>query len=543
MSPDTTSIFLYLEKEEISIDKTEYEFQIQSHPDSPSLLAISDTLNFFNVETFIAKVGFEELENLPNQFIAHLNTELSDPQLYFIEKKENQFYCNIDKNLVGITRNELEERWTGIILVIEKSEDLELFKQNKSYWFLILQVLFFTLFIIAVSKFQVAYTSKLFFIFPTVGLLLSIAVLKDLFGIKSKLVNNFCNMTAYTSCAAVVESTRWKIFEIVNFSDLSFMFFASQFIGLLLFLFSHDTISYFIMQKGVLVCSTPVLLLSLYYQKNVEKKWCPICLGIITVVLLELCYIYVFKNYVMVVSISSALIFGLVFVSMMIIWLSLKKLLTQRKELLEFKLKSTRFIRNYEVFKNSLLASDKTNYHTLPAGNLIIGNKNANLKIMIISNPFCSHCAEAHILIEEILKKHKDNICIDMRFNFDETNNNNNNNQFEKVHQKLVRIYYDYGQEVFMKSLQNWFENKDDSRLIVSENSVISDLKIGEILHGQFLMNKANNISFTPTIIIDQYIFPKIYDRKELIYFIHDLLEDEEFFEIKSIGEGHFERV
>lgn len=39
-------LFQYLEKEEITFDKNEFLFQIQSHPDFPSLLSISDTLSF-----------------------------------------------------------------------------------------------------------------------------------------------------------------------------------------------------------------------------------------------------------------------------------------------------------------------------------------------------------------------------------------------------------------------------------------------------------------------------------------------------------------
>ncbi len=40
-------LFQYLEKEDIFIDKNEFLFQIQSHPDYLSLLSIADTLRFF----------------------------------------------------------------------------------------------------------------------------------------------------------------------------------------------------------------------------------------------------------------------------------------------------------------------------------------------------------------------------------------------------------------------------------------------------------------------------------------------------------------
>lgn len=42
-------LFQYLDKENINIDKEEFLFQNQSHPDYPSALAIADTLSFFNI--------------------------------------------------------------------------------------------------------------------------------------------------------------------------------------------------------------------------------------------------------------------------------------------------------------------------------------------------------------------------------------------------------------------------------------------------------------------------------------------------------------
>ena len=78
-------LFQYLEKEGITIDKFEFEFQVKSHPNYPSLLAISDTLLFFNIENIATRVGFLEIDTLPNRFIALLNNDESGSKFYFIE--------------------------------------------------------------------------------------------------------------------------------------------------------------------------------------------------------------------------------------------------------------------------------------------------------------------------------------------------------------------------------------------------------------------------------------------------------------------------
>jgi hypothetical protein len=51
-------------------------------------------------------------------------------------------------------------------------------------------------------------------------------------------------------------------------------------------------------------------------------------------------------------------------------------------------------------------------------------------------------------------------------------------------------------------------------------------MKISQIPNEQFTMNQAKEILFTSLIMINSYKFPKMYDRKKLIHFIDDLVED-----------------
>ena len=63
MEDNFSLIFQYLEKENINISRKEFEFQVQSHPDYPSLLSFSDTLNFFNIENGVFKISFSEISS------------------------------------------------------------------------------------------------------------------------------------------------------------------------------------------------------------------------------------------------------------------------------------------------------------------------------------------------------------------------------------------------------------------------------------------------------------------------------------------------
>lgn len=517
-------LFQYLKKEGISIDKDEFEFQVQSHPDYPSLLSISDTLSFFNINNGATRLASSEIELLPERFIAFLREEKNKLQLCFIEKKGSEYVYTKDKKSLIISKQDLETRWENIVLLVEKSEIELTNSSNKLSW--ITPIWFLAIFILVLYQSVDNLQTKLFFLFPILGILFSVAALKDLFGTKSELLNSFCNMTASTSCTDIVSSNKWKIFKFVNFSDLSIIFFSSQFIGLLLFLFTGNTVVFFSIQKVLIFTAAPILFLSLYYQKFVEKKWCPICLAIITVIFLELCYVLFFQSTAFKILLKSLVIMSFVIASVTLVWLILKKLLTLQKELKEFQLKGSRFMRNYEIFKNALLASNRVENDLLNVEAIVLGNTEAPLRIIVVTSPFCGYCKEAHIIIEEILQKHHNTVCVDIRFNF---NFEYGDEKSKKIHQQLVAIYYDQGQAAFSKALHSWFENKEEKKLDGLVITEYNTLKINMILEKQFNWNKKNGINYTPAIIINQFVFPKQYETNELIHFIAELSEDEDF--------------
>jgi thiol-disulfide isomerase/thioredoxin len=259
----------------------------------------------------------------------------------------------------------------------------------------------------------------------------------------------------------------------------------------------------------------------------VAKKWCPICLAIIGLIYLELFLLLPFYDVLSFnIALNAIVLFSIALISSYLATVFTKKTIKDNLQLQSKIAEANRFKRNYSLFKMALLASDKTNYKTSASANILLGNPVAKLKIIVVSSPFCGHCKEAHKIIEEVLERFADKVCFDIRFNF---NIEKSDEKSMILHQKLVRIYFDEGQDSFVKALHNWFENKDETKLISKETPSLSHLKINELLYEQYTSNQENNIAFTPAIIINNYIFPKEYDRNDLIYFINNLEDDESF--------------
>src|SRR5690606_24951188 len=193
-----------------------------------------------------------------------------------------------------ITRDELEKNWRGIVLLAEKTESRRakaLPKQELLLLLLLSALLAFGMFIILYHS-KANLQSSIFLTFSIIGLIFSFAALKDLFGSNNRLLNDFCNITSLTDCSSVIGSNKWKLFKYINFSDLSITFFATQLLGLLLFFSSGNEKQFFFIQEVLLYTAVPIILLSIYFQRFIEKKWCPICIAIILLILAEITYMY-----------------------------------------------------------------------------------------------------------------------------------------------------------------------------------------------------------------------------------------------------------
>ncbi len=114
-----------LKRNQISFDKEELSFQIQSHPSYPSLHAITGVLDHFNIENVAADVpaNAETLLQLPDCFIAQINTDQGN-DLVSIEKKGlNYTIFNTENKKEKISEDNFLKKFTGIIVAVEQTEE------------------------------------------------------------------------------------------------------------------------------------------------------------------------------------------------------------------------------------------------------------------------------------------------------------------------------------------------------------------------------------------------------------------------------------
>lgn len=516
----TQLLFTYLKQHNIAIDENEFDFQFKSHPDYPSLLAISDTLNFFNIPNGAFKISFDAINNLPNRFLGKLKTENGE---FFanIEKKHDAFIYTKEntKKRAEITSDGLKAIWSDIVLLAENETTNTSETKNKNKVGRILGATTLGFLIVLFFYHTPSIYLVIFSILAISGLFLAVVALKELFNTKINIVDNLCNIGVNTSCNAVLNSTKWKIFKYISFSDLGIVFFGTQVVALFLFLMLAMVDDYVQIQALLLLGALPFIFLSVYYQKFVEKKWCPICLIIISVIALQLAYVFYFYSINLYsLTLLSIVLYGFVFSFNSLIWSHLKNNFETTKRLKAHEIISNRFKRDYKTFK-LLLTSEK--HYNLPKTELLFGNKDAKLNISIITSPYCGHCEAPYHILKTLVNKYSSQLRISVFFNI----NPESKHLLQFV--KTLLSIYNNNSDIYNEAMNYWYSTKDNDKWferynIECENMLLTD----RLLEEQHQWFTANDFNFTPCLFVNGYRYPKGYKIDELPFFINELIED-----------------
>lgn len=523
MSNSYNFLFKYFEKENIYIDKSEFIFQVSSHPNYPSVLSIIDTLDFFGIENAMIKVDLFEINILPKRFVVLLENNNNETQLYLIEKDGYDLVLFDENNKrKKITKESIKERWSGIILLVENNK-VEMIPSKSKKTNLFFGITFISLFLLFLFFTESDFKIKFLFFFNLLGLIFSFAIIRELFDSKNDFFNKFCNLTESTSCSSVVNSDKWSFFKIINLSDLSILFFVFQFVGLFFSILLNIERNFIDVIFYLLLMASPLFFISIYYQKFVEKKWCPLCLVIILISLSEMIYIHFWINFSNVFPLNLFLLFSSLFVCISYLWILIKEILVEKKELKEFKLKALKFQRNYEIFKNSLLSSTKI---ILPKTPIVLGNKNSKTIVTVITNPFCGHCQKVHEIVDKILDTNND-IQVQLII---KTNLENEDQKRRKFYTSIINNFIQKDENYFINSFKDWFNNKDvDKWLNKYEHWNSNEMIINSFYDNNYNWCVQNNFNYTPAIFINGFEYPKQFERDNLIFYIKEIIEDDIF--------------
>lgn len=511
----------FLKDNNHNVNFNELKLQLLSHPSYPSLHSITGVLDHFNIENLALQVPVDlgTLEQLPESFIS---TTSGSSQYILVSNSPNKVELRHgDGKKETLSKKQFLQLWSGIIIVIDPP-DKKIGKKvsdvgSVATWTVSSLFLIFLLLIFVTSNptpFEYVHFSL-----SVVGLVISFLILKLDLGYQSKLADKFCNSNKLTSCDAVLNSNGATFLKFLKMSDLSIIYFSALILSWVLHLFLGEVYSSMVAIGFVAVLIT---FYTLYYQFKVVKKWCPLCLGITSVLWFQLLSVFVLTDAsINLYNFDSIFILLFSFLATTSIWLFIKPLLEKQQELIKLKVEHYKFKKNFDLFYALYGKSDFVETNNINGKEILLGNKDAALQMLLVTNPSCFYCKAAHTDIMRLLEKHKDKVNLMIRFNVPK----DADHPSHKTADKLLQIYHSDKSNIETALHEVYADKANLENWLAKSESIASKGSFEQLLHDEKEWCNKNGIHFTPALFINGKQYPKMYDRSDLQYFIEDLVE------------------
>ncbi|MCX6262841.1 MAG: thioredoxin domain-containing protein, partial [Bacteroidia bacterium] len=328
------------------------------------------------------------------------------------------------------------------------------------------------------------------------------------------LTDKLCHLNKATNCNTVLNDKASKVFGWFGWADTGFVYFTSC----LLFLVQRFNEQGLSMLAFLSALSLPYPLFSIYYQGFVLKKWCPMCLGVQLILIIE--FIILLPRFSQF-SFSFNALSGLI-LTFLIIGIIYTLFILFLKEKMSNEMHYYRYLgfkKNPDILRTLLL--NQTHYDIpVKETSLVFGDKDARFKITAFLSLHCSHCARAFEKIKNILKS-GEKVLINLVLITSDT--------------KIINSLYEknmHGKtEESLNLLDQWFNADPYSRTKITEGICIPE--DGDILNK---VNEENsnlfkdcNVIGTPTFFVNGFLLPGQYDINDLKYFMEVFKEKEEY--------------
>ncbi|MCR8561018.1 thioredoxin domain-containing protein [Mucilaginibacter sp. BJC16-A38] len=496
--------------------------ELEKHPDCPSLLAISDVLNNFNIENAAFRVDNDNLVNVPCPFIAH--THVNNGDFLVVNKIDGDtvLVSNEKWNRHKITLDEFKKMFKGVVLTAEPSAAHEApatfptFLATIKAPALITGVLLILLAALYGNGYfaNLGWQTALLSVFKTAGLITSTLLLIQSIDSNNPLIQKLCETTTKVNCNAILSSKAAKVFEGLTWSEVGFFYFGGTW---LLLLFGGGSVTVLWTLAILNAVSLPYTVYSIYYQARIAKQWCVLCCVVQALLWLEfLTQVSTFTHPFVFTGSGDVITIFICLLTPVILWTLLKPLFLKQQQLQPLKQQLRRFKYNTELFTNTLTAQPK---YAIPGEewSIVLGNVEADNIITMVSNPYCGPCAKAHKQLTELLEQGSGAVQARIVFTADNTDADIKT----PVARHLMALNELPDKTIVENALHDWYEQKQKDYQAWAK---VYPVQLNEAnfykLEKQNAWCKMAEVTATPTTLLNGYRLPDLYQLPDLKYML-----------------------
>jgi uncharacterized membrane protein/protein-disulfide isomerase len=516
------------------ISRSTFEKEIKGHPNYPTFLSISDVLNNHQVENLTAKFDREKIVELPTPFITQVNGKKGVAQFTVVKEitaNHVTFYDPEAQTWSKIAIDAFSERSTTLVLLAEteepvKEKDYEkkIAEEKRIRFSQNLMASCIPIFILIASLLAFSQAGAgaifpvLYSILTLAGTVVTVLLLWYEVDQTNTALQDICMTGKKVNCSAILQSKDAKVFGI-SWSTIGFIYFAGSLTTLLISGIANT--GSLALLSWLTLAATPYVFYSVYYQWQVAKQWCVLCLSVQVILTLQSITVLTAGWHTasliqggnilnMLLHIIPAFALPFIIVSLLI------PALRKAKESDTLTMELQRLKHSPEIF-NAVLEKQKAVTYNPQGLGITMGNPNGTVKIIKVCNPYCGPCARAHTPIEELLHNNPD-LQVQIIFN---AANDEKDIKFNPVNH-LLAIDGKQQPQLTEQALDDWYlAEKKDYEAFAKKYPMNGELKKqGDKIEAMRNWCNKTEIQFTPTFFINGYQLPKSYSVNDLKYFL-----------------------
>lgn len=395
------------------VTKTAVDEAMREHPDAGSLLAMSDALNAWQIDnTALQLASVEQFRELPTPFVAHLHERKGWFALVSSVRSDGLTWFDMGQGWRTESLAEFGKRWSGAVLLAEASEKSGQtdYSQNRTKERLqtARQVLLVAggILLLTLSLYRVAdYATPAVWelvLTKILGTVASLLLLVSLFDRQNPMVTRLCQISKKTDCQTVLDAPAAKLWGWLSWAEIGAFYFAG---GLLTLVLTTHPAATLTMLAALSALALPYTLFSVYYQWQVAKTWCVLCLVVQGLLVAEFFLTLTQWPLTLPGSIAPVLPKWLVGFGLPVLGYALvKPWLTSRFKFRDVQGQLRRFKNDPTLFQ-TLLHKQPAFATPPPASSMSLGNPDAPHTITMVTNPYCDPCVKAHEQLEQLIRQ------------------------------------------------------------------------------------------------------------------------------------------
>ena len=515
-----------LKNHRVRVTRSSVREKLKTHPHYPSLLSICEVLNEWKVENYPLKLNENEILELKPHYIVHL-TERGG-QIAFVsdvaDKKISLYESYRSK--IALEKEKFIEKCSGAVILLnpDKNSGEKEFRRKRQDELLgnaVIPVVLLTIFLIAGFSVINIFNGNpvipdlrtvLLFLTKSLGIALSLMLVLHEFDLHSAFTDKLCHITKATNCNTVLHDRAARIFSWFGWADFGLIYFT----GGLILLPQLTVLNDYSWPSLLAALALPYPVFSVFYQGAVLKKWCPLCLGVQLILIIE--FVLLFPGLAHLrFSFESARIFTITYLLAFVIYMLTNFYYREKKSKELFMIKYGTLKFNPDVVRALFM---KQKHFDLPHTkySLTLGCRESGLHLTVFLSLQCSHCARAFNNLSDYIRS-GEKIRISLIIV----------TQDKSILNSLYHLN-DSGEEgKAIELLSRWYNADPFSRQSFSEKYCIPDAEdvSDEVSNENMKLFRDCGVIGTPTFFINGYQLPVQYTPEDIRYIIKYLNKKE----------------